>query len=61
MVMSGNVEVSVPGYFLYGNDRDRHGGGVLMYIKEHLQVKPLPPCPDLEIHHFCIMIATRFA
>ena len=57
-----NAEVSVPGYFLYRNDRDRHGGGVLMYIKEHLQVKPLSPCPDLEIlHYFCIMVATGFA
>lgn len=44
-----NVEVSVPGYLLYRHDRDRHGGGVLMYIKEYLHVKSLPPCPDLEI------------
>lgn len=44
-----NVEVSVPGYLLYRCDRDRHGSGVLMYIKEYTQVKLLRPCPGLEI------------
>ncbi len=44
-----NVEASIPGYVLYRHDRDRHGGGVLMYIKDYIQVKSLPPCPDLEI------------
>ena len=44
-----NVEVSISGYLLYRHDRDRHGGGVLMYVKEHIQGRVLSPCPDLEV------------
>ena len=57
-----NVEVSIPGYLLYRHDRDHHGGGVLMYVKEYIQVRVLPPCPDLEVflHYLCIMVATGF-
>ena len=30
-------EVSISGYNLYRADRDRHGGGILMYIDSRLQ------------------------
>ncbi len=42
-------ELSIAGYFLYRRDRDRHGGGVLLYAKESIQVKTLPQSPDLEL------------
>jgi hypothetical protein len=44
-----NAEISIPGFLLYRHDRDRHGGGILMYVKECIQVKTLPHCPDLEL------------
>ena len=44
-----NTEILIPGYLLYRRDRDRHGGGVLMYVRESIQVKILPQCPDLEL------------
>ncbi len=44
-----DTELSIPGYLLYRRDRNRHGGGVLMYIKKHIQVRTLPQCPDLEL------------
>ncbi len=50
--LSGEIcdtELSIDGYFLYRRDRDRHGGGVLLYVKESIEVKALPQCPDLEL------------
>ena len=43
-------EVSISGYNLYRADRDRHGGGILMYIDSRLQCQILPlNCHELEI------------
>ena len=37
-------EIKIPGYQLHRFDRNRHGGGVLMYASEQLIVNPLPLC-----------------
>ena len=37
-------EIKIPGYELHCLDRNRHGGGVLMYASEQLIVNPLPLC-----------------
>ena len=37
-------EIKIPGYQLHRLDRNRHGGGVLMYASEQLIVNPLPLC-----------------
>ena len=50
--LSGEIsdnELSIVGYLLYRRDRDRHGGGVLLYVRESIQVKSPPQCPDLEL------------
>ena len=50
--LSGEIsdnELSIVGYLLYRRDRDRHGGGVLLYVRESIQVKLPPQCPDLEL------------
>ena len=45
-----NSELSITGYSLYRLDRNRHGGGVAMYISSHLSssIVSLPP-NDLEL------------
>ena len=48
--LSGEIsdnELSIVGYLLYRRDRDRHGGGALLYVSESIQVKSPPQCPDL--------------
>ena len=42
-------EVSIPGYQLLRLDRDRHGGGVVMFILYKFLVKRLPSHPLLEL------------
>ena len=44
-------EISIPGFQLFRRDRNRHGGGVLMYVSDALQCKRLNvrSCEDLEI------------
>ena len=37
-------EIKIPSYQLHCLDRNRHGGGVLMYASEQLIVNPLPLC-----------------
>ena len=34
-------EISIPGFQLFRRDRNRHGGGVLMYVSDALQCKRL--------------------
>ena len=36
-----NNEIMIPGYQLYRLDRNRHGGGVLMYSLEEFSVSPI--------------------
>ena len=63
-------EVCIPGYQLFHHDRNRHGGGVLLYIRDHLTAEVLPydHITNLEllpvvIHHlgfkFCISVFYR--
>ena len=40
-------EFCIQGYNLFRKDRNRHGGGVLMYIKNHFMAEVLPS------HNFC--------
>ena len=44
-----NSEIAIPGYQTLRLDRNRHGGGILMYVSERFIVKRLPPCPSLEL------------
>ena len=37
-----NFEVNIPGFSLYRNDRNRHGGGVAFYVRADLSM------PDIE-------------
>ena len=34
-------ELSIPGFHLFRRDRNRHGGGVLMYVSDTIQCKRL--------------------
>ena len=43
-------EIDIPGYQLYHKDRNRQGGGVLMYIVDSMSVSLFPdPDPQLEL------------
>ena len=44
-------EISIPGFQLFRNDRNCHGGGVLMYVSSMLFTSVMlpPPAPTLEI------------
>ena len=46
-----DIEISIPGYHAFRKDRHRHGGGVLLYIKDTFVVRELPTdnCNSLEI------------
>ena len=35
-------EICIPGYHLFRQDRNRHGGGVLLYVRDHLTAVVLP-------------------
>ena len=59
-------EIMIPGYQLYRLDRNRHGGGVLMYALEEFSVSPichihnnlefLPLSVKILNRYFCITI-----
>ena len=42
-------ELLLPGYQLIRLDRNRHGGGALMFITSQLSYSVLPGCRDLEL------------
>ena len=42
-------EVSLSGFNLLRKDRDRHGGGIAVFISEHLQFTPLNFSTDMQI------------
>ena len=42
-------EILIPGYQSLRHDRNRSGGGVLMYIAQHFIVKQLPSHPSLKL------------
>ena len=45
------LEISLPGYIIFRRDRDRHGGGVLIFVKTELCASVVPfsePMANLE-------------
>ena len=51
----GNNELFIPGFQLFRLDRDRHGGGVLIYVADIFLVTALPPAPSL-IELLCLSV-----
>ena len=50
-------EIDIPGYQLYRKDRNRQGGGVLMYVTDCMLVSMFPdPGPHLEL----LTLSVRF-
>ena len=63
-----NSEIHIPGYFIVRLDRNRHGGGVIMFIRNKFTIKQLLPCPPLElitvtlhcdVYRFCLSLLYR--
>ena len=45
-----DAELFIPGYHIFRQDRDRHGGGVAVYIRDNLPAMLLTPStPNLEL------------
>ena len=42
-------EIALPGYQVYRKDRNRHGGGVLIYVRDNFVCNILPSADNLEI------------
>ena len=42
-------EIALPGYQVYRRDRNRHGGGILIYVRDHFACNILPSADNLEI------------
>ena len=58
-------EILIPGYISVRLDRNRHGGGVVLFVCDRFVVQCLPDCPPLELitvtlHHannkFCMSL-----
>ena len=49
-------EIAIPNYNVFRHNRNRHGGGILLYIKDTYITSELPGTPtDLEIiTKFCV-------
>ena len=45
-------EVEIPGFYVFRNDRNRNGGGVVLYVKDFLS--PHVICKDFHSVHFTI-------
>lgn len=54
-----NSVLAVDGYNLYRRDRDKHGGGIALYVKENIAVFPRNDimCADIEILWLQIQMA----
>ena len=45
-----NAELYIPGYDIFRNDRDRHGGGILIFVKSELCASPVTyPLPPIHL------------
>ena len=42
-------EILIPGYQSLRHDRNRHGGGILMYVSHRFVVRQVSPHPSLEL------------
>jgi len=50
LMVHDDSEINISGYQIFRADRSRHGGGVLVYIKNHLTGHAIQNCyPDLEL------------
>ena len=48
-------EIAIPNYNIFRHDRNRHGGGILIYVKDSYITSVLPGAPpDLEIITICV-------
>ena len=61
-------EIAIPGYNVVRNDRNQHGGGVIMFISANFVIKYLPNCTGLEVitvtlhcknHRVCLQLFYR--
>ena len=53
-----STEIEIPGYQLYCKDRNRQGGGILMYVANRMLVSLFPdPGPNLEF----LTLSARFS
>ena len=46
-------EICIPGYTIICRDRNRHGGGILMFCRTELQVNNIIPDPNIELATLC--------
>ena len=53
-------EISVIGYIVIRKDRNRHGGGVLLYVKETWNFLTKPIIPDVELEILTIEIIGKY-
>ena len=52
-----NDELFIPGYDIFRCDRDRHGGGILIFVKSELCASPISyPLPPIDIEFFPLTI-----
>ena len=52
-----NDELFIPGYDIFRRDRDRHGGGILIFVKSDLCASPISyPLPPTDIDFFPLTI-----
>ena len=48
-------EIAIPNYNIFRHDQNRHGGGILIYVKDSYITSVLPGAtPDLEIITICV-------
>ena len=51
----GDQEIAIPNYNIFRHDRNRYGGGILIYVKDSYTTSVLPGVPpDLEIITICV-------
>ena len=51
-VHNPHIEICVPHFQSFRFDRNRHGGGVLIYVSEEFSVSPLPSSPPHLLNSF---------
>ena len=48
----GDLELEIPGYNVYCHDMNKHGGGILIYVKNIYTVSVLPDSSCLFRDHY---------
>ena len=69
-----NIELSIPGFTIFRRDRSRHGGGIIVFVRNslpctvlpfesptllHTPLEFLPLCIEFCKHNFCISVFYR--